>query len=328
MEDSSEVERFVKNFSVPFAILLDPDGDATEAFRIRPIPANFGIAKGGQVIFRTETVMADDMPGLLARFPDRQIAAMQTQAVSKGPGRGFLDKLPFLAAILAGILTFLSPCILPLIPAYITLVGGFALEDVLIHKNLKDARATLIIHTVMFGLGFGTVFTLFGLTASALGQTLSAYQTPIRIVGGALMILFGLHLTGAFKIMPLYREFRLRVNDKPPGLLGSFTMGIVFAAGWTPCVGPVLSTILIYSATQETMLKGALLLAAYSLGIGIPFIIASAFLGQFAGFLKKIKPYYATIELASGALLVILGLLLITNKFVYLIGLLPNFTLI
>ncbi|MBI4669128.1 MAG: hypothetical protein HY747_08065 [Elusimicrobia bacterium] len=161
-----------------------------------------------------------------------------------------------------------------------------------------------------------------GAPESALGRTVSSYQNWIRIAGGILMMVFGIHLTGLLSIIPLYRELRFKFEPKKTGLAAAFLMGIVFAVGWTPCVGPILAAILIYSASEATVGKGIVMLACYSAGIGTPFLMASGFLPQFQKFIKKIKPHLQEIEIGSGILIILLGVLLITNRLGFLTSLL------
>lgn len=323
MEEREEAQRFKTQYLIPYPVLLDSEGEILDLYKIQPIPVNFGIGKGGTILFRRQSVEAVEMPDLLRLFSQ----GPQSQAVALGSLTSFKN-FPWLASFMAGILTFFSPCILPLIPVYISLLGGFGLESLLQKQQTKKARLALVAHTGVFVLGFGGVFTLLGATASAVGQAFMGIQDWIRLIGGALMIIFGLHLSGVFKILPFYREWRFEIKNRPTGLAGAFLMGVVFAAGWTPCVGPVLSTILLYSASEATINQGIALLAVFSAGIGIPFLAASAFLAQFHKFSQKIKPYFGAIETGAGVLLMILGVLLLTNKFSFLVGLLPNFTLL
>ena len=324
-EDVSDVRKFQKKFQVPYPIALDNSGAITQAYQIRPIPVNIGIEQGGKILFRRQLIEAIDLPILLGALSPQ---ARPVQTPPDQGQRGVLKKLfssvPLLASFLAGILTFLSPCVLPLIPAYIAFITGFGLDKLMAGGNPADIRKSLLLSTAVFVLGFGSVFTALGATASVLGQALTGVQTWIRAIGGGMMIAFGLHLAGILSIMPLYREMRFQFKNEKAGLLGAYLMGIVFAAGWTPCVGPILSAILVYSASEATLAKGVALLICYSAGIGVPFLLASAFLPQFQKFLNRIKPHFPAIEIASGALLIVLGILLITNKFAFIAGVMPG----
>lgn len=325
MEDKIDVQDYRRQFQVPYPIALDSEGAVTDSYQIRPIPVNLGIQKGGKILFRRQLIEAADLPALLGALESAGQVPEPLQAPGpNGMPKNLFANLPLLASFLAGVLTFLSPCVLPLIPAYIAFVSGFGLDQLIEARDQSRARRSLLISTAVFILGFGSVFTILGASASALGQALAGAQDWIRWGGGVMMVLFGLHLAGVLNLMPLYKEKRFQYKNEKAGLLGAYLMGVVFAAGWTPCVGPVLSAILVYSASEATVSKGAGLLMAYSAGIGLPFLLASSFISQFQGFIAKIKPYFATIEIASGALLIILGFLLITNKFAFLAGLLPT----
>jgi len=324
IEDKKDVENFRKRLGVTYPLLLDEEGTITDLYQIRPIPLNIGIKQGGEIAFRRQTVSPEDIETLIPSMSGTKPTpgTPSIPASQQGTLDSLFHTLPILASFVAGLLTFLSPCVLPLIPLYLSFVTGLELENLL--KEGAKARKHLMISTLFFVLGFGLVFILLGATASSLGRTLSGFQKYIRFGGGALMIALGLHIAGVFKFMPLYREMRFQLRNRPLGFAGAFLMGLVFAVGWTPCVGPILSSILVLSAEQQTLGKGMALLASYSLGIGIPILLASAFLGSFQGFMKKIKPHFDTIEKFTGALLIVLGILLLTNKLTYISGFLPG----
>ncbi|MBI2070315.1 MAG: redoxin domain-containing protein [Elusimicrobia bacterium] len=325
MEDKAVVEEFQQKFQVPFPMLLDAEGVVTEAYNIRPIPVNVGIRKGGEIAFRRQTLEEAEIPDLIAAITQESGPAATGAIKLSGRFSSLFETFPLLASFVAGLLTFLSPCILPLIPGYIAFITGLELETLLSADKKVAARKMLMISTLAFILGFGLIFTLLGATASALGQFFASFQGIMRIVGGGLLILFGLHLSGALSIVSFYREARFQLKIEQGGLTGAFLLGVVFAVGWTPCVGPILSAILIYAATESMLGKGIAMLGAYSAGIGAPFLLASAFLPQFQRFLNRVKPYFQEIEIGSGILLILLGILLITNRFAYLAGLFPSF---
>jgi len=217
-------------------------------------------------------------------------------------------------SFIAGILSFFSPCILPLIPIYISYITGVSVEE--LQKGEKEIIKILSL-TLSFIFGFTVVFVLMGASATAIGNLLLEKKDVLRIIGGAIIIIFGLHLTGILKIKKLYTEKRITFKKKKIGYLGAFLFGMAFSAGWTPCVGPVLSSILIIAANEKTVFRGMILLFFYSLGIGIPFIITSLLLHKLLGTLSKIKRHYKKIEIITGILLIILGILLILNKFLF-----------
>jgi cytochrome c-type biogenesis protein len=225
-------------------------------------------------------------------------------------------------AFTAGLLSFLSPCVLPLVPSYLTFVTGMSLEDLEAGVN----RRLTLTHAGLFVLGFSVIFVLMGMTASFLGAFFLTYRTWIAGIGGALIILLGLHLAGVFRITPLLRERRVHLADKPIGYLGTLGVGAAFGAGWTPCLGPIIGAILTYSFTRETMWSGAGLLSVYSLGLAVPFLVAALALDWFLQTFQRFRGWMPVVEKASGVLLVLLGLLLLTGRFTVLAGWLQGFT--
>ena len=225
-------------------------------------------------------------------------------------------------AFTAGLLSFLSPCVLPLVPSYLTFVTGMSLEDL---QAGVDRRATFI-HSLLFVLGFSAIFVLLGAAASFLGQFFRYYEVWIARIGGVIIILLGLHLAGVFRLTPLMREKRVHLADKPVGYLGTLGVGAAFGAGWTPCVGPILGAIITYGFSQDTMWAGVGLLSVYSLGLAVPFLLAALALDGFLQAFKRFRRWMPAVEKASGVLLVLLGILLLTGRFTVLSGYLTRFT--
>ncbi len=225
-------------------------------------------------------------------------------------------------AFTAGVLSFLSPCVLPLVPSYLTFVTGMTLEDL---EGGVNRRATMI-HSTLFVVGFSSIFILLGASASFLGQFFRLYEVWIARVGGVIIVILGLHMAGVFRLTPLLREKRLHLNDKPAGYLGTFGVGMAFGAGWTPCIGPILGAILTYGATQDTMWAGVGLLTMYSLGLALPFLLAAAALSKFLQIFARFRRWIPIVEKASGVLLIVLGLLLLTGQFTVLAAWLNRFT--
>lgn len=225
-------------------------------------------------------------------------------------------------AFTAGIFSFLSPCVLPLVPSYLTFVTGMSLEDL---QEGVNRKATFM-HSMLFVVGFSTIFILLGASASFLGQFLRQYELLIARIGGVIIIVLGLHLAGVFRLTPLMREKRIHLADKPAGYLGTLGVGMAFGAGWTPCIGPILGAILTYGMTQETMWAGVGLLSVYSLGLAVPFLIASLALDWFLQTFKRFRRWIPVVEKASGVLLIILGILLLTGQFTVLASWLTRFT--
>jgi len=222
----------------------------------------------------------------------------------------------------AGVLSFLSPCVLPLVPSYLSFVTGMSLEDLQEGVN----RRTTLIHALLFVAGFTGIFLLLGASASFLGQFLRAYETWISRVGGLLIIVLGLHLAGAFRLAPLLRERRVHLNDKPAGYLGTLGVGVFLGAGWTPCIGPVLGAILTFAASQEQFWSGVTLLLVYSMGLAVPFLLAALALDAFLRAFSRFRRFLPFVRVSSGILLVFLGLLLLTGTFSALSTYLTRFT--
>jgi len=225
-------------------------------------------------------------------------------------------------AFTAGVLSFLSPCVLPLVPSYLTFVTGMSLEDL---QTGVNRRATFM-HALLFVVGFSAIFVLLGASASFLGQFFRQYEVWIARIGGVIIILLGLHLTGILRIAPLMRERRVHLNDKPAGYLGTLGVGMALGAGWTPCIGPILGAILTYGFTQKTMWAGVGLLSVYSLGLAVPFLVSALALDAFLQAFQRFRRWIPVVEKGSGALLVALGLLLVTGQFAVLSGYLTRFT--
>src|SRR6476661_1994462 len=221
------------------------------------------------------------------------------------------DPAPFGVALAfgAGLLSFVSPCVLPLIPSYLTFVTGVGLDDL-----AKSRRASLV-HALLFVLGFTLIFVALGASATVLGRLLLAYRVWITRVGGALIVLFGLYLLGIARIGAFDRERRVHLADKPMGYLGSVLVGVAFGAGWTPCLGPILGAILTYTAATADLSRGLPLLLAYSLGLALPFLVAAVAVERFLETVTKLRPHLARVSQVSGALLVIVGVLMMFDYF-------------
>ncbi len=227
-----------------------------------------------------------------------------------------MSDVHFLSAFLAGLASFLSPCVLPLVPGYLSMISGFSIES-LQAGEAGAARRTLA-RAGLFVLGFSLVFMAMGAGASSLGQLVMAYRPILSKVAGVLIVLFGLHFAGALRIKALYRERRVHLAKLPAGPIGALLLGMAFAFGWTPCIGPILSTILMYAADQGTVGRGMALLLTYSAGLGIPFLLAAMALHKLLGVFAALKRHFRVIEIATGALLVAMGVLIYTNQLGFL----------
>ena len=227
--------------------------------------------------------------------------------------------MTLIAAFAAGFLSFVSPCVLPLIPGYVSFVSGVSLEDMRGDAAVTSARRHVLITSLFFVLGFSLVFVALGATASVVGRFLFEKQPILAKIAGVLLVIFGLHTMGVFRIGFLESEKRIQANRKPAGALGAVLVGIAFAFGWSPCIGPILGGILALAASKETVWEGVELLAVYSVGLGIPFLLTSIAINQFFAVSKRIRKHYHTIELVSGGLLVAIGVLIFTNQFTIIV---------
>src|SRR5205085_2137830 len=224
------------------------------------------------------------------------------------------------AAFGAGLASFLSPCVLPLIPSYITFITGMTLDDV------QRSRRIAFIHALLFVVGFSLIFLALGASATLLGRLLVTYRVWISRVGGVLVLAFGLYLLGVFNLGAFARERRMHITDKPLGYLGTVVVGVAFGAGWTPCIGPILGSIPTYAATQAEVSRGVTLLAAYSLGLALPFVLAAVAIERFVELFKAMRGAMVWVSRVSGALLVIVAVLMITDYLSVLTGVLQGLT--
>src|SRR5271166_778622 len=216
------------------------------------------------------------------------------------------------AALIAGLVSFLSPCVLPLVPPYLIYLTGATIEHFENDEPAAASRRAVMISAALFVLGFSTVFVLLGASASLVGSLIRAWSAQLSILAGVVIIVMGLHFLGLTRIGLLMREKRVAI-PKPVGLWGAYVMGLAFAFGWTPCIGPILAAILAVAASEATVARGATLLAVYSLGLGIPFMLAAFAVEPFAAFLARFRAHLATVEKAMGGLLVLTGIAFLTG---------------
>ena len=228
--------------------------------------------------------------------------------------------LGLFVAFLAGLLSFLSPCVLPLVPSYIGFLTGMTLPE------MTGRRRIALLHAVLFVAGFSLIFILLGASATALGGALKYYQVWIARVGGVLVILFGLLCLGVVKAGFLEQERRLQLQHKPVGYLGSVLVGMAFGAGWTPCIGPVLGAILSLAATSDSVPRGMLLLGVYSAGLAVPFLLAAVAVESFLDWFQRFRRYLPWVMRVSGVLLIFVGILMATGQFTRLAGWLQGLT--
>jgi cytochrome c-type biogenesis protein len=230
-----------------------------------------------------------------------------------------MSSLPLpIAAFFAGVISFLSPCVLPLVPGYISLISGASVEE--LQSQDRKLLKTMLLHSIMFVLGFTVVFVTLGAAATGLGQLAQQYKKYLMWAAGIMIIIFGLHLTGIMKIKALYMDKRLHSVQGSKSPIGAFVIGFAFAFGWTPCIGPVLATILTFAGNAESVGKGILLLWIYSLGLAVPFLLTAIGLGRFLNFYGWFRRHLHTVEVISGVLLIAIGLLIMTRRFTMLSG--------
>ena len=234
-----------------------------------------------------------------------------------------------LAAFAAGFLSFVSPCVLPLIPGYISFVSGISVDEMRGDTAPATSRLQVFLTSLAFVIGFSIVFVALGASATAIGKFMFAKLPLLSKIAGAILIVFGLHTMGVFRLAFLETEKRVHSQRKPAGPLGAMLVGVAFAFGWTPCIGPILGGILAIAGSKSTVTEGVTLLAVYSLGLGIPFLLTSLAINQFFTAAKRIRKHYHAVEVASGVLLIAIGLLIVTGQLTiitrYLQPYLPTF---
>jgi Cytochrome c biogenesis protein len=228
-------------------------------------------------------------------------------------------------AFTAGLVSFLSPCVVPLVPSYLTFVTGMTLDELTARDVSTGRRSRTMLHATLFVLGFAIVFVSLGAAATAVGVAIGKSLGWVQRIGGIVMMIFGVHLLGLLRAPALMRERRLHLATKPTGLAGSFVVGVAFGAGWTPCVGPVLATILLYAGTSGSVARGTLLLAVYAMGLALPFLLCAFGVDRLLSRLRALRRWVRPLEIGTGALLVIVGLALATGRFHALTGALAGF---
>jgi cytochrome c-type biogenesis protein len=225
-----------------------------------------------------------------------------------------MDNVSVFAAFSAGLISFLSPCVLPLVPGYISIISGFSLDQLKANEKNKSLFRSVLLNSVFFIVGFSITFILLGASATWIGQLLVSRMRLLGQFAGLILIVFGIHLMGIFKINFLYKDKRFHNVEKPRGAWGALVLGLAFAFGWTPCIGPILAGILTIASTKQTVTEGMFLLAVYSAGLGIPFLLTSLALNRFLSFYGRFKRHFHAVEVVSGALVVAIGVLILTGS--------------
>lgn len=231
-----------------------------------------------------------------------------------------MESIGILTAFIFGLLSFVSPCVLPIVPGYLSFISGITFEDLQSAENQRHARKRILTNSLFFVIGFSLVFIALGASASVVGQFLQEQLHILSKIAGVIIIIFGLHMVGVFKIAFLNYEKRFHTHSKPISFVGSFVVGLAFAFGWTPCIGPILAGILTLAAQKETVGEGIVLLSSYSAGLGIPFLLTGFSLTAFQNLFNTIKRYFRAIEITGGVLLVIVGVLVFTNTLTIIAG--------
>jgi cytochrome c-type biogenesis protein len=235
-----------------------------------------------------------------------------------------MKDISFSLAFVSGVFSFLSPCVLPLVPAYVSFITGVSLDELRHSPGLSKMVSKIMPNTIAFVIGFSTIFISLGASSSLLGSLLIKYQDYLRIGGGILTIIFGLFIAGFLKLDFFMKEKRLHLSKGPTGYIGAFLIGISFAAGWTPCIGPILGTILIYASTQASATYGLKLLTIYSLGLAVPFIISTLAINIFFSYTRRIHKFMRAITIFSGLILIVFGIILLSDRVGQLATLFPN----
>lgn len=223
------------------------------------------------------------------------------------------ENVSYIVAFTAGLLTYLSPCLLPLIPSFIAYITGISFSDLKSAEKKKEVLAKTIIHSLLFVFGFSVIFVLLGLTATFIGKALFKYQDIIRITGGILIVFFGLYLVGILRLDFLGKELKFKFSTKGASYIGSFLIGVTFAAAWTPCAGPILGSILLLAGTKASVARGAALLSVYSLGIAIPFLATAVIINYSLEYFDKFKKFLKAVNIIGGIFLIIVGIMMATN---------------
>lgn len=312
-DDPEKARHFAEKKGMQYPILVGND-DTAEAFGgIQGLPATFLADAKGKIVGKYFAVDEKNFSAMEKDIGD----LLDTGAVqSKTPS---VTNISLLTAFLAGVLSFLSPCVLPLIPSYISFITGISHEEFLKPDRLSaQTRRRTLIHSLLFVIGFSIIFILLGASATFVGGLFTAYRGILEKVVGAVIVVFGLHISGLINLKFLLMEKKFHLQSKPLGYLGTVLVGFSFGVGWTPCIGPILGSILGFAATIGNLGAGMLLLTFYSLGLGIPFLISAVAVQSFFDYFKKIRRYIPAITTASGVFLVLVGGLIFAGYFVKL----------
>lgn len=235
-----------------------------------------------------------------------------------------MDEISLPLAFFAGVISFLSPCVLPLVPSYVSYISGISFEDLASAQSSKKVRLVTMANSLLFVMGFSLIFISLGASTSFFGSVLSKYQDWMRIIGGVIVIIFGLFISGLLDFSFLMKERKFKARGRPSGFAGSFFVGMTFGAGWTPCIGPILGSILIVASSKGSPASGIQMLSVYSAGLAIPFLLSALLFNSFLSYSKALLKYMKYIKIAGGIILVVFGFILISNKLGTVAGWFPD----
>ena len=307
-DDADSARQYVRDNKIPYTVVIGTDQTANDFGNVSGLPTSFLIDRTGKVVKRYFALKEDTLQVLEADV--RSLLGSGSVAASAA------TKISFLTAFLAGVFSFLSPCVLPLVPSYVSFITGISFQEIT-QETRDEARIRRLaaIHSVLFIAGFSLIFILMGASATYLGGVFFKHRALLEKIVGVLIILFGIHITGLINIKFLQFEKRFHLQEKPLGYLGTILVGFSFGVGWTPCIGPILGSILGYAATLGNLWSGVILLSFYSLGLAIPFFASSIAINSFLQYFKRIRRYIPVINAASGIFLVVVGALIFTGQF-------------
>jgi len=306
------VRQYADDLGVTFPILRDPTNRFARTFRTSGVPETVLIGRDGEIVRQWKGQIGLD-PAADAATIEAALAA-EAGAPAAVPA---VVRIGLPVAFLAGVLSFLSPCVLPLVPTYAAILTGMSIKELSAQgeEERKKARKATLVHGLLFVAGFSLVFIALGASATLIGGALSEHRVWLSRIGGVILAVLGLHLVGLLKLPFADRDFRLGMGAKPAGYLGTFAIGVALGAGWTPCIGPALAGILTLAASAADAGQGVLLLAVYSLGLAVPFLLATVLLDQFLARSPKVRAWLPKLQVASGVLVLLLAALLLTDSF-------------
>ena len=312
-DEADNVRAYASAEKIPYPLVMGNDATATDFGNISGLPTSFLVDRDGKIVKRYFAVKDATL---------RALEADVRGLLGGGAVTATASRVSLLTAFLAGLFSFLSPCVLPLVPSYVSFITGISFEDITkADRDEARIRRLAAIHSALFIIGFSLIFILMGASATYLGGVFFRYRVWLERIMGALIVLFGIHITGLVNIKFLLSEKRFHFQDKPLGFLGSIVVGFSFGIGWTPCIGPILGSILGYAATLGNLRSGIVLLGFYSLGLAVPFFASSLAINSFLHYFKRIRRWIPAINTASGIFLIAVGILIATGQFTRLASL-------